>query len=270
MRPGETRREVMKRIKKRKPNHEEMEPLRKSFDYASQWLNEGYVADLPKETGDRLQKYRGLLNRSRRPRASKVTLADLAVAAEADEATVRADLTLVSWGGKSIDPAGLELAIDSFLDAATRTHCRQHMWAVMDGLIETFPELWKEGRLGMVPVGDVFLELDKKMRTGEVPGIVNIGEYSADGGHLRSGLPRYTLAATYYAVLFREHPGEVDWKIFQQRSNYDSGKFGFYVHQPDLAVHLDITPERAKVVNDTIWEVVSEHPYTGVQSRTAK
>ena len=267
MRPGETRREVMKRIKKRKPNHEEMEPLRKSFDYASQWLNEGYVADLPKETGDRLQKYRGLLNRSRRPRAPKVTRADLAAAAEADEATVRADLTLVGWGGKSIDPAGLELAIDSFLDAATRTHCRQHMWAVMDGLIETFPELWKEGRLGMVPVGDVFLELDKKMRTGDLPGLANIGEYSADGGHLRSGLPRYTLAATYYAVLFREHPGEVDWKIFQKRSNYDSGKFGFYVHQPDLAVHLDITTERVKVVNDTIWVVVSKHPYTGIRGK---
>ena len=180
---------------------------------------------------------------------------------------MRADLTLVGWGGKSIDPAGLELAIDSFLDAATRTHCRQHMWAVMDGLIETFPELWKEGRLGMVPVGDVFLELDKKMRTGDLPGLANIGEYSADGGHLRSGLPRYTLAATYYAVLFREHPGEVDWKIFQKRSNYDSGKFGFYVHQPDLAVHLDITPERVKVVNDTIWVVVSKHPYTGIRGK---
>ncbi len=44
------------------------------------------------------------------------------------------------------------------------------------------------------------------------------------------------------------------------------------VHVPDfnhlshnLAVHLDITPERAKVVNDTIWEVVSGHPYTGVK-----
>jgi hypothetical protein len=144
------------------------------------------------------------------------------------------------------------------------------MWAVMDGLIEKFPELWKEGRLGMVPVGDVFLELDEKMRAGEMPGLVNIGEYSADGGHLRSGLPRYTLAATYYAVLFREHPDNVDWKIFQDRSNYDSGKFGFYVHQPDLAVHLDIASERAKVVNDTIWEVVSEHPYTGVQHGKTK
>jgi len=136
------------------------------------------------------------------------------------------------------------------------------MVAVMEGVKKNFPDLWKEGRLGMIPVGDVFLELDKKMRGREVPGIVNIGEYSADGGHLRSGLPRYTLAATYYAVLFREHPDNLDWKIFQDRSNYDSGKYGFYVHQPDLAVHLDITPERAKVVNETIWEVLSEHPYT--------
>jgi hypothetical protein len=144
------------------------------------------------------------------------------------------------------------------------------MWAVMDGLIKNFPELWKEGRLGMVPVGDVFLELDEKMRAGKVPGAVNIGEYSADGGHLRSGLPRYTLAATYYAMLFREHPSKVDWRIFQERSNYDSGKFGFYVHQPDLAVHLDITPERAKVVNDTIWEVVSKHPYAALQQGRRK
>jgi hypothetical protein len=190
---------VMKRIKIRKPNHEEMEPLRKSFDYAAHWL-------------------------------------------------------------KEYDPANPD----------GNTHCRAHMFAVMEGLKKDFPDLWKEGRLGMIPVGDVFLELDKKMRAGQIPGIVNVGEFSADGGHLRSGLPRYTLAATYYAVLFREHPGAVDWKIFQERSNYDSGKFGFYVHQPDLAVHVDITPQRAKVVNDTIWEVVSEHPYTGVQQEKAK
>ena len=258
---GGDRREIMATIKRIKPNHEQMEPLRKSFDYSSQWLNEGYAPNFPKETKDRLHNYRGLLNRSHRPRAPEVTLATLAEAGETDNATVRADLKMVGWGDEPIEPGGLEKKLNAFLNAATRTHCRQHMWAAMDGLIETFPRLWKQGRLGMVPVGDVFLELDKKMRAGEVPGMVNIGEYSADGGHLRSGLPRYTLAATYYAVLFREHPNNVDWKIFQDRSNYDSGKYGFYVHQPDLAVHLDITPERARVVNNTIWQVISDHPY---------
>jgi hypothetical protein len=141
------------------------------------------------------------------------------------------------------------------------------MVGVMEGLKKNFPELWRAGRLGMIQVGDVFLELDKKMRAGQVSGIVNVGEFSTDGGHLRSGLPRYTLAATYSAVLFREPPGAVDWKIFQDWSNYDSGEYGYHVHQPDLAVHLDITPEGVNVVNDTIWEVVKCHPYTQVASR---
>jgi hypothetical protein len=30
----------------------------------------------------------------------------------------------------------------------------------------------------------------------------------------------------------------------------------------DLGDHLDITPARAKLVNDTIWELVTSHTYT--------
>jgi hypothetical protein len=36
------------------------------------------------------------------------------------------------------------------------------------------------------------------------------------------------------------------------------------VHQPDLGVLLEITPQRAKVVNDTVWAVVTNSPYTRV------
>ena len=86
MRPGEKRQEVMKRIKTRKPNHEEMEPLRRSFDYAAHWL-------------------------------------------------------------KDYNPANPD----------GNTHCRAHMFAVMEGLKKNFPDLWAQGRLGMIPVGDVFL-----------------------------------------------------------------------------------------------------------------
>jgi hypothetical protein len=197
---GLSREEILAKVKERKLTHEEMEPLRKKFDYSAGWL--------------------------------------------------------AKYDPAECNPGG-----------SPNTHCREHMYRAMEGVKKNFPEMWAEGRLGMIPVGDVFLELDKKMRAGQVPGIVNVGEFSADGGHLRSGLPRYTLAATYYAALFREHPGKVDWKIFQDRANYESKKFGFYVHQPDLAVHLDITPERAKVVNDTIWEVVKGHPYTQIPGR---
>jgi hypothetical protein len=45
----------------------------------------------------------------------------------------------------------------------------------------------------------------------------------------------------------------------------DLRKFGIFVHQPDLAVHLEITPERVKVVNDTILEVVKGPPCTQVK-----
>jgi hypothetical protein len=259
---GLDRKEAREKARKIKPTHEQMEPLRQSFDYAAEWLNDGYIRDFPDEMRDRLHKYRGVLDRAKRPRTAEVTVASLAEAGGTDEATVRADLDRVGWGDKRIAPAALADTIADFLRKATMTHCRKHMWAVMDGLIERFPALWKQGRLGMIPVGDVFLAIDRKMRAGEVPGLANIGAYSADGGHLRAGLPRYTLAATYYAVLFRDHPKRLDRKVFDRIENYESGKFGFYVHQPDLGVKIDITPERAKVVNECIWEVVRKHRYT--------
>jgi hypothetical protein len=166
-RPGEKRHEVMKRITTRKPNDENMEPLRRSFDYAVHWL-------------------------------------------------------------KDYDPA----------NPRGNTHCRAHMFAVMEGLKRNFADLWEDDRLGMIPMGDVFLELDKKMRAGEVPGLVNVGEYSADGGHLRSGLPRYTLAATYYAVLFRDHPENVDWKVFQDRSARRASNTSLKYHFTALPAEL--------------------------------
>ena len=145
-----------------------------------------------------------------------------------------------------------------------KTHTRAHMYAAMEGVKKNLPELWAQGRLGMIPVGDVFLAVDKKMRAGQVPGLENVGQYLSNG-HLRSGLPRYTLGATFYAVLFQEHPGKLDRAIYNERSNYDSMKYGFYVHQPDLGEHVEITPERKKVVDDAIWEIVAGHPYTGVK-----
>jgi hypothetical protein len=153
-----------------------------------------------------------------------------------------------------------------YVNGWPRTHSRKHMYSLMDALIAKHPEMWKQGRLGMVPVGDVFLEIDRRIKEGKVPGMVNVGDFSADGGHIRSGLPRYAVAATHYAVLFRDKPHHLDWRIFQDRSNYEKSKERFkeYVHIPDLGVHLDITPERAAAVNDAIWSVVAGHPYTQV------
>jgi hypothetical protein len=151
-------------------------------------------------------------------------------------------------------------------------HSRDYVWQLMDLLKAKYPNLWKTGRLALIPNGDVFLTLDQKMRAGQVPGIENIGFFSRDGGHVRAGLPRYTLAAACFAVMFREHPKALDWSIYNDLANYTNENIrklgmGGYVHQPDLGELLEITPDRAKVVNETIWDVVREHPHTAFSER---
>ncbi len=146
------------------------------------------------------------------------------------------------------------------------THTRDYVWSLMEELEKRYPELWENGRLSLIPHGDVLLALDRKMRAGEVPGIENIGFFSREGGHVRAGLPRYTLGATIFAVLYGEHPRVLDYAIYNDLENYTNENvkklgMGGYVHQPDLGVLLEITPERARIVNDTIWEVVTRHPH---------
>ncbi|MFW6255929.1 MAG: hypothetical protein ACOC54_03840 [Candidatus Sumerlaeota bacterium] len=116
------------------------------------------------------------------------------------------------------------------------------------------PDLWKSGRLRVIPVGDIFLELHKKALAGEFPGIDNISDYYTDIQHIRGGLPRYTVAASFYAAIFKEHPGKLDWSIYNNAERYGVDR------SHDALPILEITPERAKIVHDTIWEVIKNHP----------
>lgn len=136
--------------------------------------------------------------------------------------------------------------------------CRDFHGRLFKAMIEAFPELAKSNRLRMIPVGEVFCALDKKMKAGKFPGIDNVGYFSCDGTHTRAGLPRYTAAATFYAVLFNSKPHDLDWRIFNDKEKYGDDR------NNDEGALLEITPERTKIVNDTIWEVVKEHPYTGM------
>jgi len=113
------------------------------------------------------------------------------------------------------------------------------------------------------------------MRAGRVPGITNVGFFSRDDGHVRAGLPRYALAATCFTVMFRENPGKLDWSIYNDLKSYSNENIknlgmGGYVHQPDLGEILEITPERTRIVNQTVWEVVTSHPHTAVSKAAAK
>jgi len=149
-------------------------------------------------------------------------------------------------------------------------HSRDYVWKLMDELKAKYPKLWEERRLALIPNGDVFLAIDAKLRAGAMPGVENVGFFYRDGGHVRAGLPRYTLAATCFAVMFEQHPEVLDYAIYNKLENYSNERLREmrvvgYIHQPDLGELLEITPERAKLVNDTIWDVVSNHPHTNLR-----
>ncbi len=113
---------------------------------------------------------------------------------------------------------------------------------------------WKAGRLRVIPVGDIFLALHRKAKAGEFDGIQDIEEYYTDVQHTRGGLPRYTAAAAFYACIFNERPDKLDWKIYNDATRYGEDK------SHDSLPILEITPARAQIVHDTIWEVIQNHP----------
>lgn len=133
---------------------------------------------------------------------------------------------------------------------------------VFAALKEKSPKLWEEGRLRVIPVGDVFMALHRKMVAGESPGCTDIKDYYTDVQHIRGGLPRYTVAASFYAVMFGEHPGKLDWKLYNSLERYQAGRKGPDDPHHDRGEIFEITPERAKIVNDTIWQIVTTHPFT--------
>ncbi len=135
---------------------------------------------------------------------------------------------------------------------------RDFSYQVFEGLKQRYPALWSQQRLRMIPSGDAFLELDKQMRMGKVPGVSDIREFYTDVQHIRKGLPRYTAAAIFFACLFREHPGKLDWRVYNDSSKYGPDPYH------DAGEMLDITTERANAVNDILWDVLTHHPFTGL------
>ena len=132
-------------------------------------------------------------------------------------------------------------------------------YQVFRGLQERFPELARAGRLRLIPAGDLFLELDQRMRAGQVPGCRDIRDFYTDVQHIRFGLPRYTAAAMFYACLFAEPPGKLDWKLYNDRAKYGDDRYH------DGGELLPITTENATAVNNTIWQVLNNHPFTGLK-----
>ncbi|MCX6971142.1 MAG: hypothetical protein NTV93_13460 [Verrucomicrobia bacterium] len=93
----------------------------------------------------------------------------------------------------------------------------------------------------LVPVGHVMAALDQKMQAGKVPGYTNIYQFYRDPIHL-SESGSYLVGCTYFACLLKQSP----------------------VGLP-TAPYGTIDPELAKIIQETAWEVVSNHPKSGVK-----
>jgi hypothetical protein len=97
----------------------------------------------------------------------------------------------------------------------------------------------------LVPVGEVFFELDKKMRAGQVPGKGDIvGAAYADGIH-QNDFGCYIVGCTYYAVMFKKSP-----------TGFSGSLYG-------------VTGAAETVIQQTVWDVVRANPFAGVSDGTA-
>jgi len=162
------------------------------------------------------------------------------------------------WETVRYDPAQGEGGRTS----GTRDYTRQ----LMEGLKACFPEKWNDGNLCCIPVGEVYNVIEKRIRAGKFPAPDGVTSFYSDTVHQRTGLPRYVIAATMYAVLFQDRPHALDWSLYNDSDAYGQlgGPNWFYAHVPDFGEHLPITAELAEAANDVIWDVVTGHPYAGV------
>lgn len=104
----------------------------------------------------------------------------------------------------------------------------------------------------LIPVGHVMQLLGQKMRVGLVPGYRTPWDFYSDGIHVNN-VGSYVVACTLYATIFRRSPLDLPLAGYQGRA----GEGADGVH---------IAAETARVVRESVWEVVATHPLCGVTS----
>lgn len=104
---------------------------------------------------------------------------------------------------------------------------------------QEMPQLSK--KVLMVPVGDVLLEVDRRMRAGQVPGYTSINQLYTD--HIHFGdTGSYIVGMTFYATLYRDNP----------------------MGTPKPVNWANITSAQVAQFQEAVWQVVSGHAYSGV------
>ncbi len=131
-------------------------------------------------------------------------------------------------------------------DLSVPMRTRMYYEALTRELREKYPDL---PPALMVPAGHAFALFDEKVKAGLVPGVDDLFQLWADGTHVNN-FGSYIVGMTFYATLFRDNPVGLP--------------IGGYQGDPELPYTWVITPEQARVVQETAWEVAATHPLAGV------
>lgn len=146
-----------------------------------------------------------------------------------------------------------------------RNWTRDYHNQLFEELTIRYPQLWSQGRLSAIPLAEVFRRLDRIYQSGGDPEMGNptvgekitrIADFYADALHVKGGMAQFTCAASFYAALHGEHPGELDWNLYNNPDNWGDDP----TH--DATPLLLITEDRAAQVCDVIWDVLTSHPYS--------
>jgi hypothetical protein len=127
----------------------------------------------------------------------------------------------------------------------------QRYTAVYDALCK---ETGKTNRIFMIPAGWAFCRLEKKMQLGAVSGYQSIWQLYSDGVHV-SNVGSYIVGLSFYATIFGKSP------IGMPVGNYQ-GK------ADTVADRFEISPELARIIQETVWEAVTAHLASGVRTDT--
>ncbi|MCX7819396.1 MAG: putative Ig domain-containing protein [Kiritimatiellae bacterium] len=104
----------------------------------------------------------------------------------------------------------------------------------------------------LIPAGHVMQLLAQKMRAGMMPGYRTPWDFYSDGIHVNND-GSYLVACTFFATIFRRSPVGLPVAGYQGR--------------PGLGADgVKISPETARTIQETVWEVVATHPLSGVTS----
>ena len=104
----------------------------------------------------------------------------------------------------------------------------------------------------LIPAGHAIARLHKKAALGLVPGITSAWDLYSDGVHVNN-IASYLVGLTFYSTLFQKSPVGLPVGDYQGKTGSDADYF-------------PISPELARIIQETVWETVTATPEAGVRT----